>query len=236
MYDMNRISKYHKHLRTRLVLNTENSYYISVILHQYFKRVLQFFKPKERNIWASPVCIRQNASAWCLRIFYEHWNIRYRRELKWTMTYHMWYCCKINTSHDKNKNTAAMKSSICWDIAPCSRLKGNWRFGETRRLHKTLHNHRCESLKCCHENYNRLYLLGYNAVYSVESQPTFRRKCRLHHQDRRICQARNGHAAGNDSPIVVRISLEAWMYVCFCSVCGVLRRADTPSDNPTSCL
>jgi hypothetical protein len=33
-------------------------------------------------------------------------------------------------------------------------------------------------------------MAGYNAVQSVESQPTFRRKYRLHHQDRRISRAR----------------------------------------------
>jgi hypothetical protein len=34
-----------------------------------------------------------------------------------------------------------------------------------------------------------LYLLGYNAAWSTEIQPTFRRKCRLHLLGRRIRQA-----------------------------------------------
>jgi hypothetical protein len=53
---------------------------------------------------------------------------------------------------------AYIKSTILWDITPCSLLKVNWSFGGTwgvfqRTTHRyipednTLHDHRCENLK-----------------------------------------------------------------------------------------
>jgi hypothetical protein len=51
----------------------------------------------------------------------------------------------------------------------------------------------CEHVRCSINGteLEEFYLLGYNAVQSVESEPTFRRKFRLHFQGRKISQARN---------------------------------------------
>jgi hypothetical protein len=53
--------------------------------------------------------------------------------------------CQILSSHcgDHEENYAefnvltavVMKSSVLWDITPCSPLKANWSFGVTRHLH-----------------------------------------------------------------------------------------------------
>jgi hypothetical protein len=79
------------------------------------------------------------------------------------------------------KETASLKSTIFWDMTPCSPLKVNRRFGGSYSLHlqfRKINRARNQRESRCQAElggYKEYYLLGYDAMQSVGSQPTFRR-------------------------------------------------------------